>query len=573
MKVYRTFHKINSNPYIFYAGLFIFFACIIFLSTIYLKNTRPFPILGFTPELILEYQAGSNFHSYGFFKNLLLVDYSSSPDIGDHPYSYTHQFNIPAILIGILLKIKFSLIEIRLFFVLISLLGIFYLFLLIRSVTKNSLLALLVACLCCIFYDESFVYLEHSTHSFYYLIYFGGLYYLLRYIQSSKNQKLFLLAYLFFLSFGLLANIIAVTPLIFSALVFCFFYCRDKFLKVFIFTSITILTLIGFIFIRNGIVLGFEFAFNDLYLTFSNRVFATPTREELANFYSTNNVVLWGVQFFKPDNMMGWLSVPLKNSFAMLGYTVFIPFAYLLVRSQRFKRYYSDEIVQLTIIFLGSFSWHLLFLSYGTNYTFPFLDKMFFLYFVCVIFITYQYILKYWYFESKFLVQKRIYSLLLFGFIAAYFSLSFAGQAKHFLNYDFKHFIAEYKTIRTNKNIDVIQSNELELLLRGKIDGPIVIGTNLDGVIASFFAPGITIIGGCDLSGMLKKTGGKCLSNFNIKNRDARPNVLLYATTLIPGHTSCDALCLQKELQYLNKNFKKIPTGIANFHLFSVNKP
>ena len=187
MKINFSFKNVIPNNLnlllIILFGIFV-------INLIYLRNTAPFPFEGFTPELIFEYTAGQNFYNYGFFKYFLSTDYSASPDLLDHPYIYTHQYDLPAIIIGILLNLSFPLLAIRAFFTLLSLVGVLYLYKVLTYVLKNDYVALFISFIFIILYNESFLFLEHSTHAFYYVCYFGGFYYLLKYLNDNAKINL-----------------------------------------------------------------------------------------------------------------------------------------------------------------------------------------------------------------------------------------------------------------------------------------------------------------------------------------------------------------------------------------------
>jgi len=548
-----------------YVLLSLFLLGVLFVAAIYIKNTQPLPILGFTPELILEYQAGLNFEKYGFLTHLFSVDYSSSPDSLDHPYIYSHQFDLPAVLIGVLLYCKIPLVFIRLFFVLVSLGGVVYLFKVIYLVTRDRFLALLLACLSCLYFNESFVYLEHSTHSFYSIIYFGGFYYLMKYINSEKNLYLYL--YSGFLALGLLANTIAVTPLIIATAAYSFFFARRFILKILLCQGILVITFIALMLLRNSIVLGWQFTWQDFLYTLTNRIFSIPSREELSRLYQDNGVVLWGVQESRPGFFLYWLKSPFINMLNIFGLISFLPLAYFLYKSDRFKRQHTKTILQIVLILWGTYFWHFLFMSYGTNYIFVFLDKATYLALIFLVYLSLRYLRRNWYFESKFFFKKRTFSMLLAGFIFGLFFFVAGNVADQFYGNQFKTFLAQYKTIRLNQKYSLVDLNKYTDKSKNQ---QVAMATNIDGMVAAFFFPGAIVKGGCDLDALNDKNSGKCLSTFNVKNKNPSHQFILYSTTLIPGHTSCDMKCMEEDLKYLKSRYKSISMDIPGFYLFEI---
>jgi len=548
-----------------YPILILFLLAVFLVQAVYIKNTQPLPILGFTPELILEYQAGLNFEKYGFLTHLFSIDYSSSPDSFDHPYIYSHQFNLPAILIGVLLYCKLPLVFMRLFFVLISLGGVVYLFKVIDLVTRDRFLALLLACLSCLYFNESFLYLEHSTHSFYSIVYFGGFYYFIKFIKCDKNLYLYL--YSGFLALGLLANTIAVTPLIIATAAYSFFFARRCFLKILLFQGGLVFSFIALMMLRNSIVLGWQFAWQDFLYTLTNRIFSIPSREDLSDLYKDNGVVLWGVQDYRLGFFFYWLKAPFINMLNIFGAISFLPLAYLLYKSDRFKRQYIKTILQILLILWGTYFWHFLFMSYGTNYIFVFLDKATYLILIFLIYLSLLYLKRNWYFESKFIFKKRIFSMLLAGFIFGLFFFVAGNVADQFYGNQFKTFLAQYKTIRLNQKYSLV---DLSKYTDKSKNQQVAIATNIDGMVAGFFFPGVIVKGGCNLDALNDKNSGKCLSTFNLKNKNPTHQFILYSTTLIPGHTSCDLKCMEADLKYLKSRYKSISMDIPGFYLFQI---
>lgn len=548
-----------------YLLLCLFLSGVFFVAGIYIKNTLPLPILGFTPELILEYQAGLNFERYGFLTHIFSVDYSSSPDSSDHPYIYSHQFDLPAVLIGILLYCKMPLLFIRLGFVLISLAGVVYLFKVIYLVTRDRFLALLLACLSCLYFNESFVYLEHSTHSFYSVIYFGGFYYLIRFVKSDKNLYLYL--YGGFLALGLLANTIAVTPLIIATAAYGFIFARRFISKILLCQGALVIAFIALMLLRNSMVLGWQFTLQDFLYTITNRIFSIPSREELSRFYQEKGVVLWGVQESRPGHFLYWLKSPFINILNVFGAISFLPLAFFLYKSDRFRRQHLKKIFKILLILWGTYFWHFLFVSYGTNYIFVFLDKATYLALVFLLYLSLRYLLRNWYFESKFLFKKYAFSMLLAGFIFGLLFFVAGNVADKFYGNQFKFFLNQYKTVRLNQKYTLIDLSKYTDKSKNK---PVVVATNIDGMVAAFFFPGAIVKGGCNLDALKDANLGQCLSTFNLKNKNPSHEFILYSTTLIPGHTSCDMKCIEEDLKYLKSKYRLISLDIPGFYLFQI---
>ena len=548
-----------------YISFAIFLSIFCITQFIYLNNTQPFPILGFTPELILEYQAGINFEKYGFLKHFLSVDYSASSDPSDHPYIYTHQFDLPAILIGVLLTLNVKLLYIRLFFVVISCIGTVYLFKIIHLLSKNLYLALFIACLSCLYFNESFVYAEHSTHSFYSVIYFGGLYHLINYFKSGLKKN-----YIYFCLFtilGLVANIIAVTPLIISSIAFTFIFERKFIWKVVLTQVLLVSFFIALMIFRNAYVFGWISALQDFFYTISNRIFSIPSREELSRWYAENNIVLWGVQETRPGMFWYWVKQPYIYIFNVFGVIPLIPILYLLFKSDRFKRQYLKLVYAFAIIFIGTYSWHILFLSYGSNYIFHFLDKMIYLFLIATIFMAYIYIWRNRNYELKNLITHKRYSAILSGFILGVGFMVSGNLLDNFYAYHYKPWLAKFKTIRDVKQYPQI---DLKTYSHSQNNADISVATNIDGTIASFFIENAIVKGGCNIDALLNPGDGNCISTFNIKNKNLPQQFILYSTLLLPGHATCHKECRDEELLLLSKKFKLIPTDLPGIYLFAI---
>jgi hypothetical protein len=126
--------------------------------------------------------------------------------------------------------------------------------------------------------------------------------------------------------------------------------------------------------LRNSLYFGFEIAFKDFAYTILNRIVGIPNRNDLIIFFKENAIVLWGVGIPNYSSFIIWgLSMfwlPLKSISIFLMAPLTLNYFY------NFKLLNLQPLIKLSIIFLGTFFWHLLFIAQGTIYIWPFLEKM-----------------------------------------------------------------------------------------------------------------------------------------------------------------------------------------------------
>lgn len=155
-------------------------------------------------ETFIAQHSVQNYKLYGA-KYLLLEDRSTIPDINRRPYLYTHNVNLGAIAFILLHKIGVSSFwGKQLVTLIISGLGLTYLFLTVMFVTRSALISLVVLGLFCADYGEVFLFTLNALRAWHWVALFGLVFHSLRLLRTPQMQRAdFLGIGVFaFLSFG-----------------------------------------------------------------------------------------------------------------------------------------------------------------------------------------------------------------------------------------------------------------------------------------------------------------------------------------------------------------------------------
>ena len=354
----------RSYPFI---AAFLVIAIIAALNiTLWVRNSSDWN--DFAPEeVIIDFQAGQNFANKGFLELGFLTDHSLDDAPDAPPVYYTHQPPLPILVIGGLISIGIDdLPGVRLVMILIFLAGLialmaffWRLFTPWHGITIIALLALNGR--------HVLPLADHTTHA-----YWLGLSFLTLWaISHPKERSLFLwiaAAGIFLVS---LANYIQLIVLLVTLAGLWLIRLPNFTLRRVLFLSAVAAGGIALHVVQNFIVVGPDVAFQDILLSFGNRIFGEPTREALRAFSQQNNLILWGVAsasdgsnpFSALWHEYIYFRIPVILSLA--GLFTFAFFRHLPS---------SSMALRLLVVFVFSaLSFHLLLPAAGQAYYFPFI--------------------------------------------------------------------------------------------------------------------------------------------------------------------------------------------------------
>ncbi|MCR4283776.1 MAG: hypothetical protein NUV64_00455 [Parcubacteria group bacterium] len=338
---------ILNKRYLFLIIVLLFGAFYIFNFVFSYKDIS-FASGGTQEDFILEYNAGKNFSIKGFGKLFFLPDYSTDFKTDSQPVFYTHNPSLPSVLQGFLIELSFDVFQSRVFYAIISLVGIAFLYLFISAIA--SVPAAVFTSLFLVLNFSGFLSLaDHSQYSLSFPILFGYLW--LRYTDIPK--KYLIISSLFFVA--VFANfMLAAFMLILEVLLGIF----EKNMKL---SFLAFLAVIGgsvIHIIQNMIALTPFVAFQDIWLTIQNRFFSIPSRMELLGFYQANDIVLWGSNASPP--LSNYLSGTIPFYLFKIPLTIGIIFTSLFYIFRQGIIY--KNIKFITPLFFSVFIWQTIFL-------------------------------------------------------------------------------------------------------------------------------------------------------------------------------------------------------------------
>jgi hypothetical protein len=249
-------------------------------------------------ETFIAQQSSTNYRLYGA-KYLLLEDRSTIPDPDRRPYLYTHNVNLGSLIFPALDRLGFSSLWAKqLVTVLAFGLGLFYVFLTTRYVTKSAWVGLCVLALFCTDYGQVFLFALNALRAWHWLALFGVIFHALRILAQDeiKRADLGAMALFSFLAFSVgyefLAIVLSIT--IFVAIlcavsiyrsVICVSWLAASVLLVFAFRQAQVLA-----------VLGTKFWSTDFFYSAAIKVtslaayFKIPSLSEIDAYYQSQNV-------------------------------------------------------------------------------------------------------------------------------------------------------------------------------------------------------------------------------------------------------------------------------------------
>ncbi len=276
---------LERNGKVLFLVLILIFASFQSLGYVLSYRDIAFNIGGSAEDFILHYTAGENLALKGFSQLIFLPDYSTEFSQNAQPIFYTHYPSLTAISSGIMIKVGLNVLQQRMIFAIISLLGVFFLYLFVSRVASVTA-AVFSSILLIINYGAYINWLDQGDFALGYPLFFSYLW-----LRSSQSKNKYFVIPLIFL----ISSFLNYAFLAFMVILELLFYIFEKDKKLFLGSLLAAMTGIVVHIVQNMIALTPLVAWQDIWLTIQNRLYGIPTRADLFSFYQAHNLVLWGV--------------------------------------------------------------------------------------------------------------------------------------------------------------------------------------------------------------------------------------------------------------------------------------
>lgn len=272
--------------------------CYFFLFLVTLVRFPLFSPVATVDEQLIYYQTARNFVKYGFVNSGFLHDLSTSSDPAQHPYVYTHMPPGPEIFIALLVKIfgeRYALI--RFAFGGLFLVGVYYFFRFTKLVLGAYGLAGEGYAILLLSPYTVLHAIDHPAYSLFPFFAFFPVVALHSFYGTGKRVHYYLA-----LLVVLLASVYAVTLNFILFLASWGLLCLLRVVRFDVRHYLAFFTmgLVGVLLhlVQGILFLGPTVFLEELRITFSNRIFGTPSAEEVMAFYRAHDIVLHGTHHF-----------------------------------------------------------------------------------------------------------------------------------------------------------------------------------------------------------------------------------------------------------------------------------
>ncbi len=540
--------------YYLVAALFLF----IFLTRIFwVINSQPLSSFTSIEEQFFDVIAARNFLNFGFLKTLFLPDYVSSRFIQDHPMVYTHMPPMEALLPGIFMKLGLGVLGARIFYVIFNTLGFFYVYLFFSQLI-NRVVALFVVFFAANNFFNAFINADHFNHGLSILLIFSAAFHFLnldkRQPSSSKTYH-FVAMFLAVFFTSVTSYYVSIVQFTFLTSLFLFNFSKPGKKTFYLIGSAAVFGIILHLG-QNYFFLGQENFFQDIVLTFKNRIFGSPTTREMIHFFNQGNIVCWGAPYFSKVGFTQTLIYMLQNQFEALTkykfvfklFLISLPINLVIMISAKQTK---DLIKFIKIIISLSIS--------GISFAF-FLPALTQGYPIDVFFGTTGAVaLAFLILPITFGKIPRLYLISFLIFICIIFNFFISNRK------DFTYALKEERYNSTYKKFAQLQKYSQE-----------VIWTNLTYSYISYFTENV-VAGRCTLEAIAKKDIDLCdnvIINADSANRKflSRPTIFVFSKGYLSGNMACgNEECLSNFENYLRENYLLIEV-IDDIYVFRISK-
>lgn len=549
----------NGIPFL---CLYLAFSILLGSRLFFLHTTPELTLNTFgSPEENLHVLVGAkNLVKYGWQATFGLPDYVTSNNPADHAVVYTHFPPLPTFIAAILLKLDLSLKEMRLIHILMSTAGWLTATFVLRSLLnqpqkKYSSLLLLIFSLSI----PNIMWADHFEYSLTPLMIF--LPFLINSLLSKKRHRIILIWITLLFSALLNYKIASVATISFG---FYFFLTENiptkkKFFIVLFFVSAAVVG-VGIHLLQNIVYLGPSVAIQELYLTLRNRVTGNPPNCELADWFRSNNLVLWGSnEKLKANSFFHSIFLIFQENIQAIKkfFPIYLwPIVFICFLRKRIFIKYKKFLYFIISLSAGVFVWNLVFPAHSIGYFLAITELLpayFFSFLFWLIILnnakTIQKIAR-----KGFKKQARlIYILILIVLLG------------HFV-YRSGKFIEELNNIIINENKYNFFENAKTL---SKLSDS-VIWTNMTSVWVGYFTDTV-VPGRTTLDALKNQDLNKCFNLF-INSRQPlhfykKPKYFIFSETHLSGNTEGhDSESIKKMEFYLKENLSLV----EKFKNFSV---
>lgn len=349
--------------------IFISLAFLLFTRIYFISSTPELTISGALEEQLYTLVAAKNLNEYGWLKTNGLPDYVTSNDPNDHAVVYTHFPSLPNFLAALFLKYSSDYKIFRCFYAFINFFGWVLAGIVICKKLKTNYYSIFYFSIAGL--SSFLLWCDHFEYAFFPLLVFSPWLFIPFDTNKTKNQYLF---------FGLIFvtsifNYKILCVQISGLLMYILFNAESsKKEKVNSIICLLCACFSGFVLhiIQNIKYLGFSVAITEILFSISNRIFGNPKIEEIINFFSSNNIVCWGVQTDvsltqKISTFTGILKT--QTDIFKKIYPIYLwPVIFCCVI---FCRWNKSKCAFLLAIFSGSISWAILFPAHAAGYGLP----------------------------------------------------------------------------------------------------------------------------------------------------------------------------------------------------------
>ena len=307
-----------------------------------------------------------------FFANWGVADYGLN-EIGApiDKLLYTHFSSGPDVILAALLRLGISDNAIRQLLILVSLSFIPLAWIGFRKIGLRPFAVGFLLFFLLSQYQGFWAYADHYVYSYLYPTAFLGFLGLTEFLQNKSSRPLkFVLAVVI----SYLLPFILTPALVIAGLIMILIRKqeRSRNLKL-LFLTISALILIHVI--RNSLVLGWRVALKDIFLTFGNRTIGKPSKSEMKDFYSDNNLALWGTDNSSMQDLLTYVRSVLEANFILIVLMAHMVIRKLFFLSKTGSAFTSEvsrrSILCIIISSTSFFTWFLLFPNHAKNYIFP----------------------------------------------------------------------------------------------------------------------------------------------------------------------------------------------------------
>lgn len=497
------------------------------------------------------------------------MDYATSGSPSDHPNLYTHMPNGPTLLNGFLLFLGAKPVHLRILATLFTSLGLFFFGLFIYSITKIPILAF-CSVLALVFGNSVFLLTsDHLIHCYYLLSFFGALWSVQCYLDTSKIRFLFFLT--LFVGICSVTSFFAAIAQV-SALLCISFCTKNPRRKYILLPLVTFPLYLLLHFFTNAFSLGSEVASKEILLTLQNRLFGYPPRSVLEQYFTEHNLVLWGAETLTRSASFSDFLIVLKV-YLPAGLMILLMFLFFrkLKEPLKITSLKKSLMYLFATVFGVDLVWNLFFPAHAQNYSIPLTQMVSPIIALCFLLPhgleLFKHVKPLWRPDLRGTFLKR-FLLLLLLILILYNSLLFlvvlsfrAKKTSEFLPMIFKgkgtfYDLLETITLPTSEGV---WTNMMSVVLYSRFDNP--------------------IYGPCTIRALVSKDVQDCnfvfIHNWHQRKKEEnRPRYYVLGKKLalqtLWSNCLTGSSCYSETAQFLETHFRKIGEN-SSFAIYDIN--